>query len=335
MKLKCDKCGHEWEYKGKALKPTCPSCIRKVNPFIQAGGIVILLLLTSCQDYLQIPNNYTPETNQTINATNATIDTTNQTNITIIEPPPKPEPILIPIYNKLAVYVLDTSEKGTSIITINNNSMLINSQSGSDGLRIIKILKNLNINRINKLIVTNDENGNIEGVPAILLRFDVDALYHSGIPSLSPFYLDYKKLAKNITDISHDKLIAFDEAFISFVVSYDDGIPLSDDNSILIRLSYGDTIILFATDCRTDCESRVRGVGLKSNILVSNGHCNSLSYSFLKEVSPEMVVFSNEPCKETFDRVFNSDISYKKTNADGDILITSDGKNYEVRSLKQ
>lgn len=298
-------------------------------------GIGILLLLTSCQDYLQIPSNYTPETNHTINATIDTTNQTNTTNITIAEPP-KPEPILIPVEDKLAVYVLDTSEKGTSIITINDNSMLINSQSGSDGLRIIKILKNLNINRINKLIVTNDENGNIEGVPAILLRFDVDMLYHSGIPSSSTFYSDYKKLAKNITDISHDKLIAFDEAFISFAVPYDDGIPLSDDNSVLTRLSYGDTTILFATDCRTDCESRaVKGVTLKSNILVSNGHCDSLSYSFLKEVSPKMVIFSNEPCKETFDRVFNSDISYKKTNADGDILITSDGKEYEVRSLKQ
>lgn len=298
-------------------------------------GIGILLLLTSCQDYLQIPKNYTPETNHTINATIAVINQTNTTNITIPEPP-KPEPILIPIEGKLAAYILDTSTKGTSIITINNNSLLINSQSGSDGLRIIKILKNLNINRINNLIATNDENNNIAGISSILLRFDVDMLYHSGIPSLNPHYLDYKKLAKNITDISHDKTYAFDEAFINLDVPYDDGIALSDDNSVLVRLSYGDTKILFATDCRTDCESRVvKGVTLKSNIIVSNGHCDSLSYYFLKEVSPELVIFSNEPCRETFDRVFNSNIAYKKTNADGDILITSDGKKYEVRSLKQ
>lgn len=26
MKVKCPKCGHEWNYKGKLLAVTCPSC---------------------------------------------------------------------------------------------------------------------------------------------------------------------------------------------------------------------------------------------------------------------------------------------------------------------
>ena len=26
MKIKCNKCGYEWDYKGKLKRPTCPSC---------------------------------------------------------------------------------------------------------------------------------------------------------------------------------------------------------------------------------------------------------------------------------------------------------------------
>lgn len=29
--LKCQNCGHEWNYKGKAKYATCPSCLSKVK----------------------------------------------------------------------------------------------------------------------------------------------------------------------------------------------------------------------------------------------------------------------------------------------------------------
>ena len=29
--MKCDKCGHEWDYKGSHKFATCPSCLGKVK----------------------------------------------------------------------------------------------------------------------------------------------------------------------------------------------------------------------------------------------------------------------------------------------------------------
>ena len=31
-KHRCDRCGHNWTYTGNAERPTCPSCLRKVDP---------------------------------------------------------------------------------------------------------------------------------------------------------------------------------------------------------------------------------------------------------------------------------------------------------------
>ena len=31
VKVKCTNCGYEWEYLGKAIMATCPSCIRKTK----------------------------------------------------------------------------------------------------------------------------------------------------------------------------------------------------------------------------------------------------------------------------------------------------------------
>lgn len=31
MKVKCDKCGHEWDTKSKHIYVSCPSCLQKVK----------------------------------------------------------------------------------------------------------------------------------------------------------------------------------------------------------------------------------------------------------------------------------------------------------------
>jgi len=31
VRVRCPRCGHEWEYRGRALYATCPRCYRKVN----------------------------------------------------------------------------------------------------------------------------------------------------------------------------------------------------------------------------------------------------------------------------------------------------------------
>lgn len=29
--MKCEKCGHEWNYKGNLFFVTCPNCMRKIK----------------------------------------------------------------------------------------------------------------------------------------------------------------------------------------------------------------------------------------------------------------------------------------------------------------
>jgi DNA-directed RNA polymerase subunit RPC12/RpoP len=36
VKVKCDKCGYEWEYKGRLGLATCPNCGKKVK--VPRGG---------------------------------------------------------------------------------------------------------------------------------------------------------------------------------------------------------------------------------------------------------------------------------------------------------
>ncbi len=39
VKIKCDKCGHFWDYRGKSnYYVTCPHCLRKVKVKKASGG---------------------------------------------------------------------------------------------------------------------------------------------------------------------------------------------------------------------------------------------------------------------------------------------------------
>ena len=291
--------------------------------------LLFLLLLSSCallQEQKPQPQNYSPQINTTV-VVNET--QTNQTNVTL----PPPEPILLPVKDGLAVYVLDTHKKGTTIITLSGKSVLINSQGGADGLRILKILKNLGVNQLNYFIITNDEDDNIEGVTPILLRMIPYEVIHSGIPSPKLAYKEYVSLYPNITIVPYDILFGFQEAIVSLIVPYDDKLGITGDNSIVVKIRYGDVKFLFTTDCKVDCESRISNVA--SNILISNGGCDSLSYSFLQQINPELVVFAgNTSCQETLDRVKSLAIPYLVTANDGDVIITSDGIKYEYKNLK-
>jgi predicted nucleic acid-binding Zn-ribbon protein len=37
-KLKCPRCGHEWEYRGRLWLATCPSCGKKVKVVARAAA---------------------------------------------------------------------------------------------------------------------------------------------------------------------------------------------------------------------------------------------------------------------------------------------------------
>lgn len=292
--------------------------------------LLFLLFLVSCQDLrpnTPQPQNYSAEVSTQLNTTNET--QINQTNETIV--PPKP--VLLPVQDKLAVYIIDTSKKGSTIITLNNHSIIINTQGQADGLRILKIIQNLGIKQIDYLIATNGHEDNIAGIPPLILRMPPIKLMHSGIPSSSPSYPIYNSLFKNITLVSHDTIIGFQESFINLIVPYDDGISLTDDNSIVVKLNYGNAQVLITTDCAVDCESRINNI--KANILISNGGCNSLSYLFLQKVLPELVVVSGKPCEETQKRIESLNIPLLTTEKDGDITITSNGISYEYKNLKQ
>ena len=328
---KCNKCGAIERTKA-SIGSKCMFCdigiIREVeeaiHPFVLMG---ILLLIAGCvplQDTATTPKNHSPESSTPVEPVDV-----NSTNSTPVAEPPKD--ILLPVDN-LGIYVLDLDKKGSMIFTLNGKSILVN--ANPDTIRTLKVIKNLGIISLDYLILTNSHDDNIAGAAPIILREKPNEIIHSGIPSNGIYYKQYNNLfyPKNATIVPLDKTFLFDDALISLIVPYDDGQPLTDDSSIVVKASYGNFNVLFTGDCSIDCESRIADIF--TTVIVSNGDCGSLSYAFLKVSSPEYIIFTAEPCKETLDRVAALAIPILTTATDGDVRITSDGITYNVEYSK-
>ena len=165
-KTKCNKCGAIENTKA-SVGSRCIFCeigiMRKIeevtHPFVLLGIILILAACAPLQDNFPVPKESSPTTEQPVQPVN---DTANVTNI-----PPPPKEILLPA-DGLGVYLLDADSKGTSIITLNGKSLLIN--PNQDTIRTLKIVKNLGIANLDYLILTNSDDNNIAGAAPIILR---------------------------------------------------------------------------------------------------------------------------------------------------------------------
>ena len=287
--------------------------------------IGMLIILTSCalQDTVNVPQNYSSSTETNVTQ-NVTVNTT-------VAPPPVTN-ILLPTIDGIGIYILDNTQGSSSIITLNGESMLINSPPLSDGLRTLRTINNLGIKQLDYLILQNNHDKNIGGASSIILRKKPIEVIHTGIPSSTMYYQQYNSLDKNYTVVPKDKVISFDEAIVSLIVPYDDDFEMTSDSEIVVKIEYGGFSTLFMGDCGSDCESRIGD--LFADVIVSSGSCDSLSINFLLNSAPDRVIFTSSPCLETSERVKSLTITPINTIEDGDIVFTSDGDNYTFNKLK-
>ena len=113
----------------------------------------------------------------------------------------------------------------------------------------------------------------------------------------------------------------------------------SDNNnkSIVLRIVYGETSFLFTGDAARESEADMLASGavLKSTVLKVGHHGSesSTTYPFLREVDPDYAVISvgkgnsyGHPTDEALSRLRDAGVTVYRTDLQGDIICTSDGK---------
>lgn len=253
--------------------------------------------------------------------------------------------------SELAVHFIDVGEGDCIFIALpSGKNMLIDTGSPSGGPKAVQYLKSMGIKKIDYLILTHPHDDHIGGIFSIMSEFEVINFYDNGFGNFkSDIYRDYIKLVRK--DLSKYNILQAGESFLFSNIRIEVLNPLLpptgnlNNDSIVLRLIYGDIKILFSGDLGQLGEHRLLNLGteLTGQILKAghHGENNTSSDDFLKSVKPETAIISvsrinkyARPHREILSRLGQIGAKIYRTDLSGNIILKTDGKTYTIKTEK-
>ncbi len=319
--------------------------------------VLILLLVVSC---LSTPKQTLP---QTPPSSPATTPPTTPTPSPLPTPPPEttsmptPTPIPTPTPTpappkegeELKVHFIDVGQGDAILIDLKDIEVLIDGGERSSGA--VPYLKTYVDEPLEVMIATHPHADHIGGLIDVLASFQVGKIWHNGETATSKTYSDF------ITAVNAENAQVFQavrgdtievDGLALTVLNPGDLKGTTNNNSIVLYLAYGTVDFLFEGDAEKEAEGAML---VKSDIPVPDieilkvGHHGSKTASsldFLDLTSPEVAIYMagegnsyGHPHEETIQALVNSGAQIYGTDVHGNIVVTTDGENYELQLEKQ
>ena len=245
----------------------------------------------------------------------------------------------------LVVHFIDIGQGDAIYIkTPNGKNILIDAGNRAKGHDVVAYLKKQKVKTIDFMIATHPDADHIGGLDEVLDAFVVKNIYAPKVSHTTKAYKDFLKAVKRekvkiktakmgVTLPVGDKSIKME--FLAPVKSYAE----SDLNnwSAVLHLKHNKNTFLFTGDAETKSEKDMitKKVLSKVDVLKVSHHGakGSTSESFLNVVKPKYAVISvgkgnryNHPTKETLKRLKTAEAQLYRTDTQGTIKATSNGK---------
>lgn len=247
---------------------------------------------------------------------------------------------------KLKVYFLDVGQADCVLIQNENENMLIDAGNNEDGKKIVTYLKNLGITDFKYVVGTHPHEDHIGGLDNIIKDFNIEkVLLPDAYTTTATFEdvliaLEDKNLNFEVPKIG--QTFSLGEARIEAIYTESNPEDLNDA-SIVLRVDFGENSFLFSGDATSRIENKILDKNIDVDIYKVAHHGSSYSNSelFLSKVSPSIGIISagqnnsyNHPHTEVVKRLEKMNVKLYRTDKVGTILVTSDGKNFDITNFK-
>ncbi len=252
----------------------------------------------------------------------------------------------------LKVTFIDVGEGDSCLIqTPGGKNILIDGGKGFRGKEVLPFLKRKGIRRIDTMVATHPDMDHIGGLLAVLdSNIRIGEVLDCGKAHTTATYKNF------LNKIEQRKATKYSQPRAGQTLNWGEEIKVrvlspphlrwdSNDCSIVIKLTYGKVSFLFTGDAAEKAEKEMvsrYSTRLKSTILKAGHHGSKSSSSddFLRAVRPKIAIISvgknpyGHPTKEVLDRLTRLGIKIYRTDLKGNIIITTNGEDYQVRARK-
>lgn len=258
---------------------------------------------------------------------------------------------------KLVVYFLDLKVEGAPeevsgdsslLISPDGKVMLLDAGHTDSADIVVKVLKDMGIEKIDYLVASHPHIDHIGGVPAVMETFPVGISYRSYVEYTTKTYQNYVDALKDkgvevvslktgdtfsFGDMVQVEVLGPDEEIV-----YPDGFPdnstqFLNNNSLLLKFTYGESAALFGGDLYVAQERDYidqYGDKLKADLAKANHHGKNTSNlkKWIKTVSPQVVVAMGDVMgsMDVYDNYVKQGAEFHLTLYDGIVKVVLDYK---------
>ena len=259
----------------------------------------------------------------------------------------------------LHVSILNVGQADATLIQYKGKNMLIDTGDVDSRDALVKQLKDKKVKTLDVVLITHPHGDHLGGMAALFKAFQIKKIYDNGQAANTAMYKNYLKniKTKNIAykalkkgdtiTLGDDVKFAVLSPGKPFTKENTQGVSesgLTNDNSIVCKMTYGTFSIMFTGDAQKEVEEQLlknyKGAELQANVLKVGHHGSKTSSSpaFVAAVKPADATIScgvnNQykfPHKPTLDTLKKYHVNVYRTDKDGIISIISDGSSYEIK----
>lgn len=214
---------------------------------------------------------------------------------------------------------------------------------------VVPYLHRLGINKLDALVVTHPHDDHAGGVPAVVDKLSVRALVLSRGPGYDDLLSQLESKRVPVYRVGAGQMLRLDNRVEVLVLGPGNDAEVLrknnlNDNSLVLRLEYGDVSFLLTGDIEEQAQRQLLGGGaeLRSDVLKVPHH-GSRFYEprFYQAVSPAYAVIQvgernrfGHPAQKAVETLVSSGARVLRTDMDGAVLFISDGRELEIRTVK-